>query len=97
MTDPVPYSTSTPRLGLPMLFVGQTQKEATVNEALTLIDMIGGGGVLGLRNLTGERWIAVLGSGERVPLEPGRTCNLAPVRALITPAGPIVVLHPGRP
>jgi DNA-binding helix-hairpin-helix protein with protein kinase domain len=54
-------------------------------------------GVLGLRNLTGERWIAELASGERVPLEPGRTCNLAPVRALTTPAGPIAVLHPGRP
>ena len=63
MTDPVPYSTSTPRLGLPMLFVGQTQKETTVNEALALIDMIAGGGVLGLRNdppatpAPGQVWI----------------------------------------
>lgn len=63
MTDPVSYSTSTPRLGLPMLFVGQTQKETTVNEALAMIDMIAGGGVLGLRNdppaspTTGQVWI----------------------------------------
>lgn len=63
MTDPVSYSTATPRLGLPMLFVGQTQKEATFNEALAMIDMIVGGGVLGLRNdpplapSVGQVWI----------------------------------------
>lgn len=46
-----------------MLFVGQTQKETTVNEALAMIDMISGGGVLGLRNdppaspTVGQVWI----------------------------------------
>lgn len=45
------------------MLVGQTQKEATVNEALVLIDMIAGGGVLGQRNdppatpAVGQVWI----------------------------------------
>lgn len=45
------------------MLAGQTQKETTVNEALALIDMIAGGGVLGLRNdppsapTSGQVWI----------------------------------------
>ncbi|MFY8149706.1 MAG: protein kinase domain-containing protein [Prochlorococcaceae cyanobacterium] len=47
--------------------------------------------ILGLRNLSGEPWSVELAQGQRVPLEPGKTCNLAPVRRLTTPAGPITV------
>lgn len=38
MTDPLTFDSATPRLALPLLFVGQAQKEAFVNEALSLVD-----------------------------------------------------------
>lgn len=40
MTDPISFSSTSPRLGLPMLFSGQSQKEVTVNEALLLADLM---------------------------------------------------------
>lgn len=63
MTDPINYSTTTARLGMPMLFAGQSQKEATVNEALALLDLLLPGSVQGVRNdppanpAFGEAWI----------------------------------------
>jgi hypothetical protein len=48
---------------MPMLFAGQSQKEATVNEALVILDMLVGGGVEGVRNsppsspVAGQVWI----------------------------------------
>lgn len=38
MSDPLTFDSATPRLALPLLFVGQAQKEAFVNEALSLVD-----------------------------------------------------------
>lgn len=38
MTDTLSFSSSSPRLGLPLLFSGQAQKEVYVNEALSLVD-----------------------------------------------------------
>jgi hypothetical protein len=40
MTDTLTFASTTPRLGLPMLFTGQAQKEAYVNEAHSLIDAV---------------------------------------------------------
>ncbi|MCW1383221.1 DUF2793 domain-containing protein [Novosphingobium sp. KCTC 2891] len=40
MTDPVAFTSTTARHALPMLFVGQSQKETTVNEALLLADIL---------------------------------------------------------
>ncbi|MGV3511226.1 MAG: DUF2793 domain-containing protein [Novosphingobium sp.] len=63
MTDPISYSIATARLGMPMLFAGQSQKETTVNEALALLDLILPGSVQGVRNdppansVAGEAWI----------------------------------------
>jgi len=63
MPDPMSYSVATPRIGMPMLFSGQSQKETTVNESLLLMDMLLGGGVHGVRSVppatpvTGEVWI----------------------------------------
>lgn len=48
MPEPLSYSTATPRLGLPMLFAGQAQKETTVNEALVAIDILLSGNVEGV-------------------------------------------------
>jgi hypothetical protein len=50
MSEPVNYSAVTPRIGFPMLFAGQSQKEVTVNEALILLDILVGAGVHGIRN-----------------------------------------------
>lgn len=63
MTDPISYSTTTARLGLPMLFAAQAQKETTVNESLALIDVLVSGGVEGVRTtppaspVVGQAWI----------------------------------------
>ncbi|KLI64850.1 DUF2793 domain-containing protein [Aurantiacibacter marinus] len=38
MTDPISFTSATPRFGLPNLFVAQAQKEFTVNEALARLD-----------------------------------------------------------
>lgn len=40
MTDPINFSATSPRLGLPLLFSGQSQKEVTVNEALLSADIL---------------------------------------------------------
>jgi len=40
MSDPIIFDTTSPRFGLPLLFVGQSQKEAFVNEALSLADAL---------------------------------------------------------
>jgi len=40
MTDPISFSTSSPRFALPLLFAGQSQKELTVNEALLGTDIL---------------------------------------------------------
>lgn len=40
MTDPIAFTSTTPRFALPNLFVAQAQKEFTVNEALARIDAL---------------------------------------------------------
>ena len=40
MTDPIPFDSTTPRFALPLLHVGQAQKEAFVNEALAIADAL---------------------------------------------------------
>lgn len=40
MSDPMSFSSATPRHTLPLLFAGQSQKEVTVNEALLAADAL---------------------------------------------------------
>lgn len=63
MPEPLSYSTATPRVGLPMLFTAQAQKETTVNEALVAIDFLLASAVEGVvaappaTPLVGQAWI----------------------------------------
>lgn len=40
MTDPVSFTSATPRHALPLLFAGQAQKEFFVNESLARLDLL---------------------------------------------------------
>jgi hypothetical protein len=40
MTDPLTFTSLTPRNALPLLFAGQAQKEVSVNSAFALADML---------------------------------------------------------
>lgn len=40
MTDPLTFTSASPRFALPLLHTGQAQKETFVNEALTLADAL---------------------------------------------------------
>lgn len=49
--------------------------------------------LLGLRNLDAHPWQALLRNGERLNVDPGQVCNLAPLTGLLTPSGPITLLR----
>lgn len=63
MTDPVSFVSATPRLGLPLLFAAQAQKEFFLNEALSRLDALLHGVVEGEADsppvdpAAGECWI----------------------------------------
>jgi DNA-binding helix-hairpin-helix protein with protein kinase domain len=50
--------------------------------------------LLGLRNLSQHTWQGQLSNGQPIALEPGRTCNLAPLQRLDSHAGAILVIRP---
>lgn len=63
MSDPISFTSATPRLKLPQLFAAQAQKEFIVNESLARIDMLLHCAVEGVANeppaalSEGEVWI----------------------------------------
>lgn len=68
MTDMLTFASTTPRLGLPMLFTGQAQKEAYVNEAHSLIDAVtqcaveGSASVPPASPVNGTNWLIAAGA-----------------------------------
>jgi hypothetical protein len=63
MSNPISFTSVTPRLGLPQLFAAQAQKEFIVNETLARVDMLLHCAVEGVANdapaapADGEVWI----------------------------------------
>ena len=63
MTDPIVFTSASPRFGLPLLFAGQAQKEFFVNEAHARADMLLHPAVLGEANtppaapVEGDCWL----------------------------------------
>ena len=47
--------------------------------------------ILGLRNLTSQRWRAERLDGHGLDVEPGKSCNLAALRVVHTPQGAITI------
>jgi hypothetical protein len=68
MSDPIQFESTSPRFDLPLLYVGQAQKEAFVNEALSRCDMLLHGTVQGERTdppenpASGETWLVAAGA-----------------------------------
>jgi hypothetical protein len=46
MTEPITFPATTARIGLPLLFAGQAQKEFFVNQALSILDALADGAVI---------------------------------------------------
>ena len=49
--------------------------------------------LMGLKNLSQQIWTAVLASGERVPIAPGRSCSLTSLNVIQTPVGTIQLVR----
>lgn len=71
MTDPITFDNATPRFVLPLLYTGQAQKEAFVNEAFARIDAALHCAVHGVRSAppenpaSGDAWlVAASASGD---------------------------------
>ena len=80
MTLPIAFASTTPRLALPLLYVGQTQKEVTVNESILSADFLIDSAIEGVASspptspVVGSMWlIGPAPSG----VFAGRTDNLA--------------------
>jgi serine/threonine protein kinase len=50
-------------------------------------------GVLGILNLSGHAWQGELSSGERLPIPPGKSCNLASLTCLDTDRGTLALVR----
>ncbi len=80
MTDPINFSTTSPRFGIPLLFSGQSQKELTVNEALLCADTLLHTAIEGIATTApatpsaGQCWL--IGSGATGPFA-GQTDRIA--------------------
>jgi hypothetical protein len=80
MSLPIAFPSTTPRLALPLLYVGQTQKEVTVNESILSADFLIDSAIEGVASspptspVVGSMWL--IGSASSGAFA-GKTDNLA--------------------
>lgn len=81
MPDPITYASTTPRLGIPLLFSGQVQKEFYINEGHALIDALLHAACEGeavsppATPADGETWIVANGADGSWTGEDGKLAN----------------------
>lgn len=100
MTTPIPFESTTPRFGLPLLFVGQAQKEAFVNEAHVIADAIMHCAVTGesfappASPLDGECWLVAANSSGDWAGHTGKiACHHAGNWLFVTPRNGMRILN----
>ena len=92
MTDPISFASSSPRLGLPLLYAAQAQKETFINEAHAIADALlhcaieGTATVPPVASVDGTNWlVAASATGDWLGQDGKLACRQAGNWLFVTP------------